>query len=248
MGLELGKYGTFPLTMEECREVVRSVQGWFGSWTAAPAFYIDLPTIGGTDVFTTERMCEGTARWLDLMAGEGVPVVLIDTADKSKGRTLLKRDADDRAGILSLDEIAQLDLHAKKRGISALWAGGLTAEQALQLGRQEVFGIYVTTSASAVVPVTGLYRRDPMLAALKEPTREGVGRVKLLLECGFLAGRCRQYGAEHLSEQLEDGVDRLLSALRKGEEPETTAGIQSELVQFVTAAWEHHYREHDTRR
>lgn len=44
-GLELGKYGLFPLTLEEQDKVVADVQGWFADWCAAPAYYVDLPLL-----------------------------------------------------------------------------------------------------------------------------------------------------------------------------------------------------------
>jgi hypothetical protein len=36
MSLHLGKYGVYPLTLEECRSVVSQVQPWFPDWAAAP--------------------------------------------------------------------------------------------------------------------------------------------------------------------------------------------------------------------
>src|SRR5262249_30740203 len=40
MGLELGKYGLVPLSIEEQRDVIARIQYWFPSWCAAPVCYI----------------------------------------------------------------------------------------------------------------------------------------------------------------------------------------------------------------
>jgi hypothetical protein len=41
MGLDLGKYGPFPLTMEEHDIVVGLIQQWFPDWSAAPVYYVE---------------------------------------------------------------------------------------------------------------------------------------------------------------------------------------------------------------
>jgi hypothetical protein len=70
-----------------------------------------------------------------------------------------------------------------------MWAGGITAEQAIQLGELGIFGLYVTTSVSEAAPVSGEYLGDPGLASEKRPTRAGIVNVKTLVEGGFLAKR-----------------------------------------------------------
>jgi hypothetical protein len=78
---------------------------------------------------------------------------------------------------------------ARTLGIKVLWAGGLELREVFRMGELGVFGIYVTTAAATTIPVAGGYVRDPSLAGVKEPTRDGVFRAKVLLEAGFLCGR-----------------------------------------------------------
>ncbi|MDD5761119.1 MAG: hypothetical protein PHP88_01230 [bacterium] len=186
VGLELGKYGLFPLTFEESDEVIRSVQRWLHSWTAAPAFYVDVPFVMGNRVFTTRDMPEAIRVWLKRIARHGVSVVLIDTVDKSKGRRLMKQGPKDGKGILTQEEIQALIRFARRLDIKVLWAGGITLEQAYKFGRMNAFGIYVTSAATTLRPVTSAHERDIGLAAERLPTREGVAQAKLLLEAGFL--------------------------------------------------------------
>jgi hypothetical protein len=188
-GVNLGKYGCFPLTKPEIDHVVRRVQGWTGDWSAAPVFFVDQGLLweGGVDV---ERdVMRGLKAWLRMVGARRVPVVLIDTIDKAEGRHLLKSSAADRAGFLSLRQIKDADDLARRLGIRALWAGGLGMRDSYEMGRLGVFGVYVTSAAATSIPAGGSYVFDPSLASVKEPTREGVLRVKILLEAGFLSTR-----------------------------------------------------------
>lgn len=187
MGLELGKYGLFPLTLDESEEVIGLIQGWFGAWTAAPAFYIDVPLVLPDRVVPPHEVSTGVELWLDMVTRHGVPVVLIDTVFKGQGRHLLKADAKDSKGFFALDEVLRIDRYARKRGIRALWAGGITIPQAYDLGRLGVFGLYVTSAVAAREPVGPDQADDPALAFARQPTKDGVARVKLLIEAGFLA-------------------------------------------------------------
>jgi len=173
-GLHLGKYGLFPRTFKESDEVMGLIQRWFSDWTAAPVFYIDFPHLSENGVYTEKTILEGAKTWLDIVTRHKIPVVLIDTADKDRGRKLLKRNSAGRVGILSLSQIAGVDLYALKKGIRCLWAGGITLPQAFELNKLKVFGIYVTTSAAALKPVSASYARDPMLTAERELTCRGV--------------------------------------------------------------------------
>jgi hypothetical protein len=188
MSLHLGKYGLFPLTLDECRSVVGQVQRWFPDWSAAPVFYVDQGIVSNTDVYVEGDRAKGCATWLRAMAKHKVKVVLIDTVDKAKGWKLL-RTGDDPKGLLTASEIARLAALGEKLGIKVLWAGGVTGPQAYELGQLGVFGIYVTTAAATAVAVKGKYGRDPGLAQRKQPTFSGVRNVKTLLEAGFLSRR-----------------------------------------------------------
>jgi hypothetical protein len=92
--------------------------------------------------------------------------VLIDTLDKASGRRLLAKDRSDKSGFLTLNQIEQIESHARARGIKALWAGGYHMRDAYVLDRLGVFGIYVTSGAATTVPVGGSYLRDPALAGV----------------------------------------------------------------------------------
>ncbi len=210
-GVELGKYGLFPLTFKESEEVIEIVQRLFASWSAAPAFYVDVPAVMGKRVFATRDMPAAIEAWLRMVARHGVSLVLIDTVDKSKGWRLMKQDHKDKRGILGADKIQALDAVARSLGIRVLWAGGITLAQAYQFGRMGVFGIYVTTAAAAARPVSVAHEDDVALAAERLPTREGVSRVKLLLEAGFLVKRLIEEKLQAKSAEIERAVQAFLA-------------------------------------
>ena len=190
MSLHLGKYGLFPLTLEESEIVVSQVQRWFPDWPAAPVFYVDQGIISRTGVYVGRDTSKGVAAWLRAMAKHKVKVVLIDTVDKAKGWKIL-RTGDDPKGLLGPQQISRLAALGESLGIKVLWAGGITGRQAYELGKLGVFGIYVTTAAAIAVEVKGKYRHDPGMAAGKRPTFSGVLNVKTLLEAGYLTRRAK---------------------------------------------------------
>lgn len=184
-------------------------------------------------------MREGIKRWLGVVARHKIPVVLIDTADKDKGRRLIKNSPSDAVGILTKKEISQLDSYARSLGIKVLWAGGLTIQHAYEMGKLGVFGIYVTTCVSAARPVTGKYRRDPMLPSEKEPTRERVYWVKILLESGFLVTRCQKQKREGDASELEQAARCLMDALNKREYDKAEAMEKARtLAALAQKAWQ----------
>lgn len=190
---------------------MRRVQSWFRDWTAAPVLYVDLPVVGPTEVHDKSTILAGIEQWLQVVAGHTIPVVLLDTADKSRGRRLLKRSSSDKVGILALEEVARIDRFAHDLGVKVFWAGGLSLADSYELGKLQVFGIYVTTSISASRPLTENGRHDPMLASQKQPTFEGVSTVKILLESGFLVTRSATRGR---STRLGHSADEAGSCCR----------------------------------
>jgi hypothetical protein len=228
MGLELGKYGLVPLTFEDQGEVIARIQYWFPHWCAAPVYYIDYPLVTRTDVFHGPRLGAGIRRWLKMVAKHHVRVVLIDTAKKSEGRHLLKDSAADERGFLTADEIGELTAFARGLGVRALWAGGITLPQAYTFGRLGVFGVYVTTAAAALEPLTRKASIDPFLTSLRVPQADAVARVKLLIETGFLVGR----GAAG----LEADARALVAAVAAGDKAEAER-LQAELHPRAVAAW-----------
>lgn len=216
MGLELGKYGLVPLTFVEQEAVIRRIQEWLGNWCAAPVHYVDLPHLDASTVYTQKNAVAGTARWLDLVGRCNVPVVLIDTAEKSRGTRLMKRSRTDSLGIFSLDEIADLNSSAQRLGVKVLWAGGLNAGQAYQLSQLGVFGMYVTSAAADRMAVTADYADDPMLAVLKEPTFDKVLRTKVIVEAGFLLAKMMATGRRDEAIKIRRLSERLLQVQADG--------------------------------
>jgi hypothetical protein len=213
MGANLGKYGCFPLTLNEIDHVVEQVQAWLPAWSAAPVFFVDQGLMRDGAVDVEHDLPRGLEAWLDTVAAHGVRVVLIDTVDKANGRRLLKKTRDDKSGYLTPAQIERVELHARTKGIKALWAGGFHLRDAYDLGRLGVFGIYVTTAAATTIPVAGSYVRDPALAGVKEPSKEAVLRTKTLLEAGFLSskldderGRAIARGAERLLATIDEAT------------------------------------------
>ena len=112
-----------------------------------------------------------------------------------------------------------------------LWAGGITLTQAFEFGQMRVFGIYVTSAAARTDPVTPDYEMDPMLTGLKEPTREGVSLVKLLLDAGFLVATL---AGETPGPELRDEAVAFVEAL-EGADPPRAAPRR--LERLVEEAW-----------
>jgi len=241
MGLELGKYGLFPLTILQADQVMAGVQGYFANWTAAPAFYVDYPTIGRKNVYTTPTILDGIKEWLGSVGSHAIPVVLIDTADKDKGRRLLKDACDDQVGILDWKDIKNLDIFASKQNIRILWAGGITLRQVFELGKLEVFGVYVTSATACLVPATGDYVHDPLIAAVKEPTREGVTSALLLLQAGFLVTKLSAYGESELARQLENAAKDFLARLSPEDRGRLFDEKAAGLTQLTMEGWKIHY-------
>jgi len=241
MGLELGKYGLFPLTFSESEQIIERIQGWFPSWTAAPAFYVDLPAVDSTKAYTEKNLEAGIRAWLRIVSKHKVPIVLLDTADKDKGRRILKTQENDRIGILLREQIARIDSYANGLGVRILWAGGITVPQAFEMGKLGVFGIYVTSAAAVAKPVSDRYRRDVMLSREKEPTYHGVYRVRLLLEAGFLANRLKEYGLEDDANGLVRKVNAYLTALEEDFGEDRVKREQKELVSLLVEAWKSHF-------
>ena len=108
MGLNLGKYGLFPLTLEQCDTVVERMQRWFPDWSAAPVFYVDQGIISRNRVFVGAETATGIEAWLRMFAKHKFRFVLIFTVDNSQSWKIVKTDNDPK-GILELRQIARLN-------------------------------------------------------------------------------------------------------------------------------------------
>ncbi|MFH0777483.1 MAG: hypothetical protein V2A71_02515 [Candidatus Eisenbacteria bacterium] len=242
MGFHLGKYGVFPLMLEECEPVIREVQTWCKNWSAAPVFFVDKGIVSSRRVDTKRDVVRGLADWLRMVARNGVSVVLIDTLDKSKGWRLFKV-AGDPKGWLGPRQVERLNRLGQKLGVKTLWAGGLTLEHVYEFGKFGVFGIYVTSSAAVSEAVSGVYVHDPQLASVKEPTFEGVFRTKLLLEAGFLVYTLKVSAVKNaaLVRSIDERAKAYLEAL-KGNDPRAAGVSRNELFESVTRGWRRHFR------
>jgi hypothetical protein len=241
MGLALGKYGLFPLSIEESSEVMGLIQSWFADWSAAPVFYVDFPIAGRRQIYTEANIVAGAKEWLDEVGRHGISVVLFDTADKDKGRRLLKQSPGDAVGIFTLEQISEIDRYAKGLGIKSLWAGGISIPQTLEFGKLEVFGVYVTSAAAATRPVSKRYARDPSVVAEKEPTFQGVSRVKLLLEAGFLASRLGQADLRPEAAALEQQARAFIHLLITSKDKDKLESAQTKLAALTEMGWRRHY-------
>jgi hypothetical protein len=243
MGLHLGKYGLFPLTLDEASEVMGQVQKYFTNWSAAPVFYLDFSHSKGNKVYSGKNIVEGAKVFLDIVAKHGIPVVLFDTADKDRGRKLVKQSKSDRIGILTPVQIAKVAEYAKKKGIRALWAGGISIPQAFELGKLKLFGIYVTTAAASIRPVTDRYRGDPMITAEKEITFDGVSRTKLLLEAGFLVTRIRELDFKAEADLLEEKATDFIHLISRTKQYDAQDETEKELFDLTSSAWKKHFSQ-----
>ena len=206
MGLDLGKYGLFPLTMEEHDIVIGLIQQWFPDWSAAPVYYVEQAITHRTRVYDGDDRAAGLAVWLKMVARHKVKAVLIDTVDKAAGWKILRSDGDAK-GLLEAKEIERLSKLGEKLGIKVLWAGGITLPQAHLFGKLGVFGIYVTTAAAASIAVTKKYEHDRALAVSKRPSYRGVMDVKTILEGGYLGERLKKAKPELAAKIERAGID-----------------------------------------
>lgn len=235
-GANLGKYGCFPLTLDETDAVVEQIQQWFPHWSAAPVCFVDQGVIRDDGVDVGNDLMRGLRFWLETMARHQVRVVLIDTVDKASGRRLLRKSSKDDRGFLSTAQILKIQALAQRLGIKVLWAGGLSLGEAFEMGRLGVFGIYVTSAAATLVPVSGIYVRDPALAGRKQPSRDAVRRTKILMEAGFLSARLTGDDAAKISALAAD----LLAALEQKDAPvilEKTEALSDACVRGWSAHW-----------
>ena len=214
-GLHLGKYGLFPLTFQELAHVVERIQRWMADWTAAPAFYVDVPWVDGDRVYDVADAFEASSRWLALVAGHGARVVLIDTVDKWRGRHLVRDGADDDAGIFWWEEIDALEKIAAEADVRVLWAGGIPPGQIRAFGSRRVFGVYVTSAVSESRPLTPEEEQDIGLTTAKEPVRQKIALVKLMLEAGFIGDSSLDADAAAAESGDADAAGRLAAALTK---------------------------------
>ncbi len=195
-GFAGAKYGLTPLTFAEQTNVVEAVQNWVTGLTAIPAFYADTPFVSDTEIILSDAAANALRIWLDMVAAHRTRVVLVDCPDRMlpridpeapmSPRRLLHSSQTDPSGVFTVTQIAELHSYAKQLGIRILWSGGIPAQGAFDLGRQQVFGIFSTSSTAHLVAVGGVLASDPQLPAEDEPTFEGVRRIHALLQAGFL--------------------------------------------------------------
>lgn len=238
-GVALGKYGTFPLTLEETDRVVGLVQSWFPDWSAAPVFFVDQGILTSEKVYSGATVVEGLKKWLKVVACHGVPVVLIDTVDKSQGWCILKDKSTGTKGLLTKRQIQTIDRFAAGLGVKVLWAGSISLRQAYELGKMRVFGIYVTSAVADAMPVSSDYEADPLLPSMKEPTRTAVSRVNLLLEAGFLTETIK---GNKKSKDMTTLATSILDIVQSSGDPNSDRirDLEEGLVTKTMAAWKHY--------
>jgi hypothetical protein len=235
-GFTAGKYGLVPLTLEEQQQVVAFVSRWTEGWTAVPAFYVDTPLVTVDDVFDESRCVEAALLWMEKVRAAGARLVLFDCPDRIAARHLI-RDAQHANGILTLDQIAAIERHAKDLGLKPMWSGGIIARLAFALGAQQVFAIFSTGAASRQVPVHGSFVDDPDLASEGAPTELGVRRVHAALQAGFLSSVLRERNPK-LADEIASRAQQLLAAIDAGSNVEPAwAALDDALVGGWTAHW-----------
>ena len=200
-----------------------------------------MPLVSRKEIYTETELERGMKCWLDTVAKHRIPIVLFDTAEKAKGRRLMKDGPDDPVGILHGWQIHEINRYATQRGVRTLWAGGISLRQTLAFGRHEVFGIYVTSAAARILPVDRLTQKDPSLAVERRITYTGVRSAKLLLETGFLITRLETVGQKDLAASLEAAASVFLNESEDNTEHGPNSKAQRRLHQLAVKAWRVHY-------
>jgi hypothetical protein len=235
-GFTAGKYGLIPLTLEEQAQAVALVSRWTQGWTAVPAFYVDTPLVTGDDVFDESRCVEAAFLWMEKVHAAGARLVLFDCPDRIAARHLI-RDAQHAEGVLTLDQIAAIEQHAKGLGLKPMWSGGITARLAFALGAQQVFAIFSTGAASRPVPVHGSFADDPDLASEGAPTELGVRRVHAALQAGFLSSVLHERNPR-IAYEIANLAQQLLAAIDAASNVEhTLAALDDALIGGWTTHW-----------
>ncbi|UCE62167.1 MAG: hypothetical protein JSU63_10745 [Phycisphaerales bacterium] len=209
-GLTAAKYGLFPMKFDQQREVVHDIQRWLGNaWTAIPAYYVDTALVTDNDVCESDRCVEGCRLWMNMIAEAGVKVALIDCPDRIDPHKLLKTGGPNDRGILTLEDVGTLTRHAETLGLKALWSGGIRPNQAFELGKLGVAGIFTTGSTARPRAVSGTMEGDHQLSFQGEPTGPGVRRIHALVGGGFL---CRVLEDKSVVKEIEGKAATLIDS------------------------------------
>lgn len=237
-GLSAAKYGLFPLKFDEQKYVVDQIQAWLAAdWTPIPAFYVDTPLVTRYDVYESDRIVEAVKMWLDMIAQAGVKVALIDAPDRIVKHTLIKTGKPHDDGVVTYGQVDELTRHAESVGVKALWSGGIKPDQAFELGKLGVAGIFTTGSTSPRnVAVQGAMEVDKRLAAEARPTDVGVRRIHALVGAGYL---CRVLADRELAAQIEQAARALLGGGLKGDDAEEAA--IAALDALLVVGWKKHW-------
>ena len=236
-GLTAAKYGLFPLRFSQQQYVVHNIQQWMSKeWTPIPAFYVDTALVTDDDVYGIDRVVDGCKKWLDMIASEGAKVCLIDSPDRIVKHRLLKTGGEGDIGVLSIEQVGPLVQHAESLGIKALWSGGIRPEQAFELGKLGVGGIFTTGSTARAVAVHGTMLVDQQLARQAEPTPIGVRRIHALLQAGFLCGKLASTDPQTVAD-LDAKAQALIQAGLGDEAKPVIAAINEAMVSAWKQLW-----------
>jgi len=238
-GLTAAKYGLFPLKFDQQTYVVNQIQDWMAAdWTAIPAFYVDTPLVTRYDVIESDRIVESARMWMDMIVAAGAKVALIDAPDRIVKHRLLKSDGGpDDIGVVTLEQVDTLTRHAESIGLKAPWSGGIKPDQAYELGKLGVAGIFTTGSTARKAAVYGTMLVDKRLAAQAEPTDHGVRRIHALVEAGYLV-RVLEPTDKDITSKIEAKVAVVLDSGTTGD---AARAALDDLNDTLIVAWKKHW-------
>jgi hypothetical protein len=259
MGAHLGKFGLFPLTIEQQLEAIRTIRPWFPTWTPAPSFYVDRPALTSGGVFEERDLTEVAIGWVRGAADAGADVVLFDSPDRTpapagtgtvpyredRGRRLVKRHALDPAGVLTFEDVGRILAVAQcvTPPVRTLWAGGLSARQAYELSGMGAFGLFTTSTTARRIGVRNP-EADPAATSDLEPTFYGVLGVAMVVEAGFLRSAAQRSGNRGLARSLIRAVEPVLDVLDRGlpnrEPAHAGVAVLDDLRAVLEPAWRSH--------
>ncbi len=233
-GLTAAKYGLFPMKLEQQTHIVNEIQRWMGKdWTAIPAFYVDTALVTKNEVYQGDRCVEACRIWMNMISDAGAKVALIDCPDRIVKHRLLRTGGANDIGILNLPDVEALTRHAETLGLKALWSGGIRPDQAFELGKLGVAGIFTTGSTARPEAVHGTMKSDKQLAFQGEPTGTGVRRIHALVGGGYL---CRVLK----DQSIVTGIDAKARVLVDGDTKDVESAVDS-LNETLHEAWKAHW-------